>query len=80
MKSLETVIEAISIDLDLCASCDKCPYHKEPNCSEKLLDDLLQKIQWLKHENKVLRWNVIDLTKESEQLKRENKKLLENKR
>lgn len=43
MKSLETVIEAISIDLDLRTSCDKCPYNKEPNCSEKLLDDLLQK-------------------------------------
>jgi hypothetical protein len=28
----------------------------------------------------VLRHNVIDLTKESEQLKRENKRLLENKR
>ena len=77
MKGLEKVIEAISIDLDMSTSCDNCPYRYESNCNEKLLADLLQQIQWLEHENKVLRRNVIDLTKESEQLKRENKKLIE---
>ena len=76
MKDLETVIKAISIDLDMSTSCDNCPYRYESNCNEKLLADLLQQIQWLEHENKVLRRNVIDLTKESEQLKRDNKKLM----
>ena len=79
-KGLEDVVKAISIDLDLHMSCDNCPYMGESDCNEKLLYDLLRNIKWLGYENKVLRQDVIDLTKELEQLKRENKKLLENKR
>lgn len=79
-KGLEDVVKAISIDLDPSMSCDKCPYCYESDCNEKLLYDLLRNIEWLNYENKVLRHDVIDLTKESEQLKRENKKLLGNKR
>ena len=79
-KGLEDVVKAISIDLDPRMSCDNCPYIGESDCNEKLLYDLLRNINWLEHENKVLRHNVIDLVKESEQLKRENKRLLENKR
>ena len=73
-KSLEKVIKAISIDLNPNMSCDNCPYIGESDCNEKLLYDLLQQIQWLNYENKVLRRNVIDLVKESEQLKRESKR------
>lgn len=78
-KGLEDVIKAISIDLNL-NMCDECPYKFRINCKEDLRDDLLKNIEWLNYENKVLRHNVIDLVKESEQLKRENKKLLESKR
>ena len=73
-KGLEDVVKAISIDLDPNMSCDNCPYIGESDCNEKLLYDLLQQIQWLNYENKVLRRNVIDLVKESEQLKRESKR------
>lgn len=79
-KGLEDVIKAISIDLNLNMWCDECPYKFRINCKEDLRDDLLKNIEWLNYENKVLRHNVIDLVKESEQLKRENKKLLESKR
>lgn len=79
-KGLEKVIKAINIDLNPNMSCDNCPYIGESDCNEKLLYDLLRNIEWLNYENKVLRHTVIDLVKESEQLKRENKKLLENKR
>ena len=73
-KGLEKVIKAISIDLNPNMSCDNCPYIGESDCNEKLLYDLLQQIQWLNYENKVLRRNVIDLVKELEQLKRESKR------
>lgn len=79
-KGLEKVIKAINIDLNLNMNCDDCPYKYKIACKESLHDDLLKNIEWLNYENKVLRHNVIDLVKESEQLKRENKKLLESKR
>jgi hypothetical protein len=79
-KGLEKVLKGISVDFNLNMWCDGCPYKYRVNCKEDLRDDILKIIEWLNYENKVLRHNVIDLTKESEQLKRENKRLLENKR